>query len=111
MHIITTLAIIVNIISVIFLTIGLFYKFEQPKVKAVYGYCVVGSLLMYTLSLSIAAIFGLIVKQYLYSIILFLCIISLFVIGKLVRYETLKKYTIFQIICFIVSLVTLLQSL
>jgi hypothetical protein len=43
----------------------------------------------------------------LYCLILFLCVISPFVIGKLVRYETLKKYTIIQIAFYIVSLITL----
>ena len=110
MHIITTLAIIVNIISIIVLSIGLFYNFEQPKIKAVYGYIIAGSMITYIAALFLVLIHGFIIKHYSYSIILFLCMISPFVIGKFVKYETLKKYTIIQIMCFIVSLATILLN-
>ena len=107
MHIIVTSAIIVNIFSIIVLSLGLFCNFEQPKNKAIFGYCVVGALILYIITLSIATIYKLIVKPDLYCIPTLLCVISPFVIGKLVRFETLKKYTIIQIICFIVSLLAL----
>jgi len=107
MHIIVTSAIIVNIFSIIVLLLGLFCNFEQPKNKAIFGYCVVGALILYIITLSIATIYKLIVKPDLYCILVLLCVISPFVIGKLVRFETLKKYTIIQIICFIVSLLAL----
>ena len=107
MHIIVTSAIIVNILSIIVLSLGLFCNFEQPKNKAIFGYCVVGALIFYIITLSIATIYKLIVKPDLYCIPTLLCVISPFVIGKLVRFETLKKYTIIQIICFIVSLLAL----
>ena len=107
MHIIVTSAIIVNILSIIVLSLGLFCNFEQPKNKAIFGYCVVGALILYIITLSIATIYKLIVKPDLYCIPTLLCVISPFVIGKLVRFETLKKYTIIQIICFIVSLLAL----
>lgn len=108
MHIITILAIIINILSIIVLLVGLLSRFEQPKGKALYGYCIAGSLLMYILSLSLVIIFEFVTKHILHSFILLLCIISIFVIGKIVKYETLKKYTIIQIMCFVVSLVTML---
>lgn len=107
MHIVLP-AIIVNILAIIVLSMGLLYSFEQPKIKAVYGYCVAGSMIMYIAIITIAAIYGLIVKHNLYSIILLLCAISPFIIGKLVKYETLKKYTIIQILCFVVSSAILL---
>ena len=107
MHIIVTSAIIVNIFSIIVLLLGLFCNFEQPKNKAIFGYCVVGALIFYIITLRIATIYKLIVKPDLYCIPTLLCVISPFVIGKLVRFETLKKYTIIQIICFIVSLLAL----
>ena len=108
MHIILTLAIIVNILSVIMLSIALLYNFKQPKNKAIYGYFIAGSMIMYMLVLAIVALYGLFAKHNLYSFILILCIISPFIIGKLVKYETLKKYTIVQILCFITSLAVLL---
>ncbi len=104
-------AIIVNILATIVLSMGLLYNFEQPKIKAVYGYCVAGSMISYIAILTIAAIYGLIIKQNLYNIILLLCAISPFIIGKLVKYETLRKYTIIQIICFTASLVILLLNI
>ena len=108
MYIIKQAAIIVNILAVISLLIGLFYTFEQPKNKAIYGYCVAGSMIIYIIMLCIAGLYGLITNDNLYSLVLFLCAISPFVIGKFVKYETLKKYTVVQIMFFIFSLVTLL---
>lgn len=107
MHIIITSAIIVNIFSIIVLLVGLFCNFEQPKNKAIFGYSFVGALIFYIITLSIAAIYKLIVKPDLYCLLVLLCVVSPFIIGKLVKYETLKKYTIIQIICFIVSLLAL----
>jgi hypothetical protein len=107
MYLIVSLAIIINIISIIVLSFGLFYNFEQPKIKAVYGYTIAGCLISYMVVLSLIAIYGLIAKHNLYGLILLLCVISPFVIGKFVKYETLKIYTIVQIMCFIASLVTL----
>ncbi len=101
-------AIIVNILSIIILSVGIFYNFENPRGKAIYGYFVVGSMLLYIISLCFAVIYGLFMKHNFYSYILILCIISPFIIGKLVKYETLKKYTIAQVACFIVSLAILL---
>ncbi len=110
MHIVLISAVIVNILSVIGMLIGLFYDFKQPKIKAVYGYLIAGCMLLYILTLSIALIYGVFRKHYLYSIILFLCVISPFIIGKLVKYETLKKYTTIQIMCYVLSLLTLLSD-
>ena len=106
MHIVITLAIVVNILSLIVLLIGLLCNFE-PKAKAVYGYYIAGCMLMYLALLSFIGIYGLVINHNLYCLILFLCVISPFVIGKLVKYETLKKYTVVQLMCFVVSLVTL----
>ena len=110
MYIVLISAIIVNILSIITLLIGLFYNFKQPQNKSVYGYIIAGCMLLYIVTLSFALIYGLLIKHYLYSIVLFLCIISHFIIGKLVKYETLKKYTTTQIMCYVVSLITLLLN-
>lgn len=108
MYIISTSAIIVNILSVIILIIGLFHNFENPKEKAIYGYLITASMIMYIIALSFVGVYGLAIKHNLYCIILFLCVISPFIIGKLVKYETLKKYTIVQILCYFASLIILL---
>ena len=108
MHIVTLSAIFVNLITIIVLLIGLFYKFEQPKTKAVYGYSIAGCFIVYIVLLCFLGLYKLIVNHNLYSFVLFLCVISPFVIGRLVKYETLKKYTVVQIMCFLVSLITLL---
>ena len=107
MYLILISAIIVNILSVILLLIGLFYNFKQPKNKAIYGYLIAGCMLLYIIVLGLTLIYGFLGKQYLYSLVLFLCIISPFIIGKLVKYETLKKYTTIQIMCYVLSLFTL----
>ena len=110
MYIVLISAIIVNILSILMLLIGLFYNFKQPKIKAVYGYLIAGCILLYIITLSLTLIYGLFEKHYLYSFVLFLCIISHFIIGKLVKYETLKIYTTIQIMCYIISLFTLLLN-
>ncbi len=108
MHLVITLAAVANILSIIMLLIGLLYNFKQPKSKAVFGYFIAGSMILYLIVLSFITIYILLTNHYIRGIILLLCIISPFVIGKLVKFETLKKYTIIQIMCFIVSLLTLL---
>ena len=110
MYIILLSAIIANILSIIMLLIGLFYNFKQPKNKAAYGYLIAGCIIFYIIALSLASIFIFLKQHYLYSFVLFLCIISHFIIGKLVQYETLKKYTTIQIVCYIISLITLLLN-
>ena len=111
MYIVLISAIIVNILSIIMLLIGLLYNFKQPKNKATYGYLLAGSMLLYIVTLSLPLIYGLLVKHYIYSLVLFLCIISHFIIGQLVKHETLKKYTIVQIMCYVLSLFILLLNL
>ena len=110
MRIVLISAIIVNILSVIMLSVGLFHNFKQPKNKAVYGYLIAGCIFLYIITLSAALIYGFLGKHYLYSFVLFLCIISHFIIGKLVKYETLKRYTTIQIMCYVVSLITLVLN-
>lgn len=107
MYIITT-GIIINVLLIIVLLIGVVYKFEHPKCKAIFGYTVTASMIMYILLLGIVTVYGLFVNHNLYSYILFLCIISPFIIGKLVNYNSLKKYTIIQILSCLFSLIILL---
>lgn len=86
---------------------GLFYNFKKPKNKAIFGYTVVGSMLSYLVLLGLVVICWGILNFDLYCFILTLCVISPFIIGKFVRYETLKQYTVLQIMFFTISLVTL----
>lgn len=111
MHIVLTSAVIVNILSILILLVGLFYNFKQPANKASYGYLIAGCMLLYIVALSLVLLYDFFGKHYLYSFVLFLCIISHFIIGKLVKYETLKKYTIIQIMCYVVSLITILLNM
>lgn len=103
------MGIIINILSIIVLLIGLFHEFERPKDKAIFGYTVTGSMIMYIALLGFIAVYRLFVNHDFYSEILFICVISPFIIGKLVKYQTLKKYTFIQIICFTISLAALLK--
>ena len=101
--------IVINILSIIVLSAGLFHRFEHPKQKAIYGYIITASMIMYILLLGFIAIYGLFVNHnLLYNLILFLCVISPFIIGKSVNYNSLKLYTIIQILCFLFSLIILL---
>ena len=107
MNIITLITIILNIVAILVLCAGLFHKFENPKNKAVYGYVIAGGMIPYMLALSIYVISDIIVNRNFWSIFLILCVISPFIIGKLVKYETLKIYALIQILCFCASLAVL----
>ena len=107
MSIITTTTIVLNILAILVLCVGLFFKIENPKSKAVYGYAIAGGMIPYMLALSIYVIVDIIINRNFWSILLILCVISPFIIGKLVKYETLKKYTFIQILCFCASLAVL----
>jgi len=101
------ITLIFNLLTILILLFGLFYQFENPKNKAVYGYVMAGGMIPYLILLSLYILLELAYKNSYSSAILILCILSPFVIGKLVTYETLKKYTFIQIICFSISAVFL----
>ena len=65
MHIVLLSAIIINILFVIALLTGLFYNFKQPKNKAIYGYLLAGSMILYIITLSLALIYGFLGKHFL----------------------------------------------
>ena len=85
MNIITLITIILNIVAVLVLCAGLFHKFENPKNKAVYGYVIAGGMIPYMLALSIYVMTDVIISRNFWSILLILCVISTFIIGKLVK--------------------------
>lgn len=108
MYLVNLLAIFVNIVAAVGLLVGLFYNFVQPKNKAIFGYFIVGSMLLYIILLGVIVIQRWILEPNLSCFILTLCVISPFIIGKLVKYGTLKKYTVIQIMFFVASLTILL---
>lgn len=95
---------IFNILAIIILMLGIFFKFENPKNKAVYGFVLVGGMISYMFLLSLYIVLDVLLKQKFISILMFVCVLSPFIIGYFVKYETLKKYTIIQILCFSISL-------
>ena len=110
MKIIIGLTIISNILAILVTAFGLFHKFENPKTKAVYGYTMAGAIIPYMFMLSTFIGLELVYKHNINYTWLLLCIISPFIIGKLVKFETLKKYTVIQILCFCASLAALLTA-
>ena len=107
MTLIGILTLIFNIIAIAILAFGLFHTFEHPKNKAIYGYTIAGSCIPYLILLTIFVILEILQGNYKFSCLLF-CVISPFIIGKLVKYETLKFYTAIQILCFVISAVVLI---
>jgi hypothetical protein len=98
---------VINLLLITALLVGLFHRFEIPKHKAAFGYIVTASMLIYILLLSSIAIYRLIVTHDIYSLILLLCALSPFITGKFATYNTLKAYTIIQILCCLCSLIIL----
>ena len=107
MSIIYGLTVLFNILTIVILSIGLFVNFKNPKNKAAYGYLIAAGMIPYLVLMCLTMILKLFYEKNCYYLILILSILSPFVIGKIVKYETLKKYTVIQIICFILSLVIL----
>lgn len=110
MTLIGIVTLIFNIIAVAILAFGLFHTFEHPKNKAIYGYTIAGSCIPYMILLTIFVILEMLHGNYKFSLLL-ICVISPFVIGKLVKYETLKFYTAIQILCFIASAAFIIKYL
>jgi len=109
MRILTDITLFFNVITIIVLAIGLFHDFKNPKHKAFYGYSITGAMIPFLLFLTLFIIFDLFLyRNILSAAILILCAASPFIIGKLVKYETLKKYTIIQILAFCLSFVIML---
>ena len=104
MSILVKITLLINLITIIALLAGLFYKFDNPKVKASYGYLLAGCIISYLLLLTLVIVCDVFFNQNYQSILLLIFILSPFITGKLVKYETLKRYTIIQISCFILSL-------
>lgn len=107
MSTIVKITLLINLITILALSAGLFNKFDNPKVKANYGYLLAGSIITYLLSLTLVIIWDIFFNQNFQTILLLIFVLSPFIIGKLVKYETLKKYTIIQILCFILSFMVL----
>lgn len=108
MTIISNLAVLSNILIIIVFICGLFYEFKKPQYKAAFGYLMVGALLFYIILLSLFVILN---RYNHLTLILVLCALMPFIIGRLVDYNSLKKYTIIQILSCLVSLIILLTLL
>lgn len=108
MNILTIFTFISNIFAILVLLFGLFYQFNNPKSKAAYGYWLFGSMVIYMLFLSLYIVYSAAFKHDFYSLMYVLCLVSPFIIGHFVKYETLKRYTILQILFFSVSLFAIL---
>ena len=108
MNIITGAIIVVNIILIAILLTALFYSFKTPKNKAMFGYAIVGGLLLYLVFLGLYIILELLIKQNFNVLYLIVCLLSPFVIGYFVKYNTLKKYTFIQILFLFSSLIYIL---
>ncbi len=104
MKILYELTLIFNILVILVFTFGLFYKFKEPKRKAIYGYVMASAMIPYMILLAIITLLG-VVFLHSINILYLICLVSPFVIGKLVRLETLKKYTVLQILFFCISLI------
>ena len=108
MNILIGLTVIFNILAILILLVGLFYKFNNPKNKAVYGYSIAGCVIPYLFLISIISVIEIIAFQNFKFFIFIISVASPFVIGKFAKYESLKKYTFIQILCFTLFLVLLL---
>jgi len=105
------LTVIINVIQIILFiiaTFALFYKNTLPKTKADIATINAVTLLLYCICFLILFIAGFLKDdlRYLFSVIF---ILMPFVIGKFVRYQTLKKYSILQLLMFCISLFYLLK--
>ena len=104
-------AIVINAITILIFLTAYIFEFHysvNPKLKAICGLYSTVAMLLYLLSL-IITVFYHIYYANAFGMLLLPFIFMPFLIGRVVRYETLKKYTILQILCFIFSFVILLS--
>ena len=108
MNIVNGITLTVNIILIVIFLIALFYNFKMPKNKAMFGYVIVSGLILYLILLGFYIILQLLVRHNLSSLYLIICLISPFIVGYFVKYNTLRKYTFIQILFFMSSLIYIL---
>ena len=104
---ILNIAILFNLFVIFVFIPGLFLKFQNPNIKAIYGYTMTFGMFLYILTILLFIIANY-KNSYIFAILIS-CLLSPFIIGKLVSYKTLKIYTILQIICFLISFIILLM--
>ena len=110
MNLVLGFSLLINILLVIVLAINLHYLNKNslaPKTKAFLGVALGALLLLYLILMAIILVFEVLNKNY-YFIFLSIFILMPFVIGKLVSYKTLYKYSMLQMILFLFSLVFIL---
>ena len=98
---------VINLIAIIVLSVGFCYKFKKPKTRAMFGYCLVGSMFLYLISFVLITALEVFYHKNYVKLYFLIFIINPFIIGKLVKYETLKKYTVIQILFYVLSLASL----
>ena len=113
MKILLVTTLIINIIAILFLTMGFALSFRNnvnPKQKASLGVLIGLSMTLYIISMSLTMFFGLIKHNFVYLI--FVLYIALpFVIGHFSNYGTRKICTIYQILSYFISLASLILFL
>ncbi len=104
MRIVAYSAIVINILTILVFLTALFGRFNNPKHKAVFGYVMVGSIITYLVFMGLYLIASLIFTHNLSVLWMLLFMAAPFIIGILVKFETLKLYTVLQILTFCGSL-------
>ena len=109
MRLVLYLSILVNIMTFISFMIGFAFTFKEdfnPKHIAKLGVVIGIITIIYLIFLSLVVISGCITGNYsVLSLLLF--IISPFIIGHYVKYETIRQYSIIQLFSFALSLFVL----
>lgn len=104
MQILLYITILLNIITILILFSGLLIKFKTPKNKALFGYFMIGVMFMFLIFSIICFVAEIFIYNFINLNILFLCILSPFVIGHLANQKQITFYTVLQIIFFSFSL-------
>ena len=105
MNLVLGFALLINILLILVFVINLYYINKNslaPKTKAFLGVAFGSLLFLYLILMAIILTFGVLNRNY-YSILLSIFIFMPFVIGKLVSYKTLIKYSILQLLLFATS--------
>ena len=110
MRIVTYLALIINILTILVFITALFGKFNNPKHQAVFGYVMVGTIITYLIFMGLYLVASLIFAHNLSALWMLLFMAAPFVIGILVKFETLKLFTVLQILTFCASLLFIFLS-
>ena len=104
MQVLYIIAIIMNTLTILFFSLGLAFKIKNIKPNVMLGYLIAFGLLICIILNIVICLLNIYFSKYLNSFILVILSIIPFIIGYKVKFETLRLYTVLQILNLLINL-------